>query len=60
MVGLQVGGNGEVPGRQVRADAVKQIEETIATVQREAPPDPSNEDWSALTTKALLDSYSAE
>ncbi len=44
---------------QWRADAVQQVEETVAKVQREAAPDPAEEDWSALSTTRLCDGYPA-
>jgi len=40
-----------------RADAVLQVEEAVATVQREPAPDPDTEDWCALSTRGLGDSY---
>jgi pyruvate dehydrogenase E1 component alpha subunit/2-oxoisovalerate dehydrogenase E1 component alpha subunit len=40
-----------------RAEAAREVEETVATVQREGGPDPYAEEWSSLSTKSLLDSY---
>ena len=36
-----------------RRAAMQQVEEAVAKVQREAPPDPYKEDWSALASKHL-------
>ena len=36
-----------------RAEVVQEIEEAVATVQREPAPDPFNENWSALSEKHL-------
>jgi pyruvate dehydrogenase E1 component alpha subunit/2-oxoisovalerate dehydrogenase E1 component alpha subunit len=38
-----------------RSEAIQQVEHAIATVQREGAPDPFSEDWSALSTKRLLE-----
>jgi pyruvate dehydrogenase E1 component alpha subunit/2-oxoisovalerate dehydrogenase E1 component alpha subunit len=38
-----------------RAEAVKKIEEAVATVQREPAPDPFAENWCALATKHLCE-----
>lgn len=38
---------------QWRAAAVSQVEEAMATALREGPPDPSNENWSAISTARL-------
>lgn len=43
-----------------RDDAVRKVDETIATVQREAAPDPNKEDWTALATPNLMDSFTGE
>ncbi len=40
-----------------RDEALQQIEEAVATVQREAPPDPNTEHWSALATERLIDGH---
>lgn len=40
-----------------RAETVQQVEEVVATVQREASPDPSHEDWCALSTERLRDGF---
>ena len=40
-----------------RANAVRQIEEAVATAQREPAPDPDTEDWCALSTRRLVDAY---
>ena len=42
-----------------RANAVQQIEEAVATAQREPKPDPDKEDWCALSTRRLGDGYGA-
>lgn len=38
---------------QIRAEAVRQVEDIVATVQREAAPDPFKEDWCSLATSRL-------
>ena len=38
-----------------RAEAVQKVEESVALVQREAAPDPFNENWCALSTKELCE-----
>ena len=40
-----------------RNAAVQQVEETVAQVQREAPPDPYEETWCALASRHLADGY---
>jgi pyruvate dehydrogenase E1 component alpha subunit/2-oxoisovalerate dehydrogenase E1 component alpha subunit len=40
-----------------RANAVHQVEEAVATAQREPAPDPDAEDWCALSTRRLGDGY---
>lgn len=40
-----------------RAEATEQIEETVATVQREAAPDPQVEEWCALSNRHLADGF---
>ena len=40
-----------------RADAVQQVEAAVATVQREAPPNPFQEDWSAIASKQLAETH---
>ena len=40
-----------------RAEAVLQVEEAVATAQREPAPDPNEEDWCALSTRGLGDAY---
>jgi acetoin:2,6-dichlorophenolindophenol oxidoreductase subunit alpha len=40
-----------------RAEAVQQVEESVAKVQREPGPDPYKEDWCALASKHLSDGY---
>jgi len=42
-----------------RANAVQQVEEAVATAQREPAPDPDTEDWCALSTRRLGDGYDA-
>lgn len=43
-----------------REGAVQQIEEAVATVRREPAPDPNTENWCALASSHLIDSYTAE
>lgn len=43
-----------------REEALRQIEEAVATVQREPAPDPNTETWCALANPHLADSYAAE
>jgi len=38
-----------------RAEAVQKVEQAVATVQREAGPDPFNENWCALSTQHLCE-----
>jgi acetoin:2,6-dichlorophenolindophenol oxidoreductase subunit alpha len=38
-----------------RADAIRQVEEAVAMVQREPAPDPYQEDWSALSSRHLCE-----
>jgi acetoin:2,6-dichlorophenolindophenol oxidoreductase subunit alpha len=40
-----------------RTEAVQKVEEAIAMVQREAPPDPFKENWCALAAKHLTEGY---
>jgi pyruvate dehydrogenase E1 component alpha subunit/2-oxoisovalerate dehydrogenase E1 component alpha subunit len=40
-----------------RAHATQQVEEAVATVQREPTPDPDTEDWCALASRHLVDGY---
>jgi pyruvate dehydrogenase E1 component alpha subunit/2-oxoisovalerate dehydrogenase E1 component alpha subunit len=40
-----------------RAEAVHNVEEAIATVQREAAPDPYKENWCALASKHLFEMH---
>ena len=40
-----------------RARVVQQVEEAVATAQREPAPDPDAEDWCALSTRHLADVY---
>jgi pyruvate dehydrogenase E1 component alpha subunit/2-oxoisovalerate dehydrogenase E1 component alpha subunit len=40
-----------------RAEAVQQVEEAVATAQREGAPDPYKEDWRALATRHLCEPY---
>jgi acetoin:2,6-dichlorophenolindophenol oxidoreductase subunit alpha len=41
-----------------RVEAARQVDEAVATVQREPTPDPYAENWSALASKHLLEVYS--
>jgi hypothetical protein len=36
-------------------EAARQVDEAVATVQREPAPDPYAEDWSALASKHLIE-----
>jgi len=38
-----------------REDAARQVDEAIATAQKEAAPDAEKEDWCAITTRELVD-----
>ena len=40
-----------------RREASRQIEETVATVQREPAPNPDEEDWAALASRHLIEGY---
>jgi TPP-dependent pyruvate/acetoin dehydrogenase alpha subunit len=40
-----------------RVETIQKVEETIATVQREAGPDPFKENWCALASKHLSEGY---
>jgi pyruvate dehydrogenase E1 component alpha subunit/2-oxoisovalerate dehydrogenase E1 component alpha subunit len=42
-----------------RSDTLRQIEEAIATVQREAAPDPFEHDWCAIASRHLLETHLA-
>jgi pyruvate dehydrogenase E1 component alpha subunit/2-oxoisovalerate dehydrogenase E1 component alpha subunit len=41
----------------LRKAAIQEVEAAVATVQREAPPDPCKEDWCALASKHLSGMY---
>lgn len=41
-----------------RADAIREVDEAIARVQREPVPDPFQEDWCALASRHLQETYS--
>jgi pyruvate dehydrogenase E1 component alpha subunit/2-oxoisovalerate dehydrogenase E1 component alpha subunit len=43
-----------------RSEATQQVEEAVATVQREPAPDPNEEDWCALATRHLSEGYAEE
>ncbi|HWB58308.1 MAG TPA: thiamine pyrophosphate-dependent dehydrogenase E1 component subunit alpha [Chthoniobacteraceae bacterium] len=43
-----------------RNEAMQQVEEAVATVQREPAPDPGEEDWCALSTRHLSEGYIEE
>ncbi|EEF57371.1 Pyruvate dehydrogenase (acetyl-transferring) [Pedosphaera parvula Ellin514] len=43
--------------RQWRGEATNQVEEAVATAQREGAPDPYTEEWSALASKHLCEGY---
>ncbi len=38
-----------------RSEAIQEVEQAVATVQREGPPDPFAQDWAALSTTRLLE-----
>jgi len=40
---------------QWHRDAAAQIDEAIATAQKEAPPESDKEDWCAISTRELVD-----
>lgn len=40
-----------------RSEALARVEETVATAQREPAPDPAREDWCALASRHLADSF---
>jgi pyruvate dehydrogenase E1 component alpha subunit/2-oxoisovalerate dehydrogenase E1 component alpha subunit len=40
-----------------RAESLQAIEEVVAKVQRESPPDPYKEDWCALASKHLTEGH---
>jgi hypothetical protein len=40
-----------------RSETLQKVEEAIATVQREAAPDPFKENWCALAAKHLSEGY---
>lgn len=43
-----------------RTDSLRQIEEAVATVQREPLPDPAKEDWRALSEQRLTEFHAGE
>src|SRR5216110_1038647 len=43
--------------REWRKDAAAQVDEAIATAQKEAPPEGDKEDWCAIATRELVDSF---
>lgn len=40
-----------------RSEAAQQVDEAVATVQREAPPDPYKENWCAFASKHLVETH---
>jgi pyruvate dehydrogenase E1 component beta subunit/2-oxoisovalerate dehydrogenase E1 component beta subunit len=40
-----------------RSEATHQVEDAVATVQREAPPDPYRENWCAFASKHLVETH---
>jgi acetoin:2,6-dichlorophenolindophenol oxidoreductase subunit alpha len=42
--------------RTMREDAVRQVDEAVATAQRDAAPDGAQEDWCAMSNRELVDS----
>jgi len=53
----KTGWAGEVELERWRAEATQEVERAVAQVQREPGPDPFQEDWTALATRHLLDTY---
>lgn len=45
---------------RMRTQAVHEVEESVATAQREPAPDPGLEEWVALSTSNLCDSFPSE
>lgn len=43
-----------------RSETIHEVEQAVATVQREAAPDPFSHDWSALSTQRLLEAQPVE
>lgn len=43
-----------------RNEAIQQVDEAVATAQREPAPDPNDEDWCALATRRLSDGFVVE
>lgn len=43
-----------------REEASREVEEALAIVQREAPPNPEDEDWCAISTSRLRDGFLEE
>jgi pyruvate dehydrogenase E1 component alpha subunit/2-oxoisovalerate dehydrogenase E1 component alpha subunit len=43
-----------------RSEAIHETEQAVATVQREGTPDPFAQDWSALSTRRLLEAQSPD
>lgn len=42
-----------------RSDAIHEVEQAVATVQREGVPDPFAQDWSALSTRRFIEAQNA-
>ena len=40
-----------------RKNAATQVDEAISTAQKEAPPEGDKEDWCAISTRSLVDSF---
>ena len=40
-----------------RSEAIHEVEQAVATAQREGGPDPFTQDWSALSTTRLLEAH---
>ncbi len=40
-----------------RAEAIQQVDEAVATVQREPAPDPADEDWTAISSRHLIEVF---
>jgi len=43
--------------RALRLNAAREVDEAVATVQREPPPDPYTEDWCALSSRHLSEGH---
>ena len=41
--------------KELRAEIAREIDQAVATAQQEDPPQASEEDWAALSTRGLID-----